>query len=92
VLRDASFEWLAVLSGADRSLDELAESDADARLTRDRNCARGALEGNTGFTDPTARSSSRSPTPLLAHVQLSRLLADFDRSAEQPRAASAPAR
>jgi len=93
VLRDASFEWLRVLSALIAGLDELAESDADAEIDGviDKLRTLVRFEGNPGFTDPYREIIESVPDALLAHVQLSRLLADFDRSAEQPRAASAPA-
>jgi guanosine-3',5'-bis(diphosphate) 3'-pyrophosphohydrolase len=110
VLRDASFEWLRVLSALIAGLDELAEADGDASAAP-RNAGvemRGVIEklrtlvrfeGNPGFTDPYREIIEAVPDALVAHVQLSRLLADFGAAGgppvaappEEPRAASMPA-
>jgi len=82
VLEDASFEWLRVLSALIARLDELAEADdKDARaemrgvIERLRTLVR--FEGNDGFTGPYREIVDAVPDALVAHVQLSRLLADF---------------
>ena len=82
VLEDASFEWLRVLSALIARLDELAEADdKDARaelrgvIERLRTLVR--FEGNDGFTGPYREIVKAVPDALVAHVQLSRLLADF---------------
>ena len=87
VLEDASFEWLRVLSALIARLDELAEADkvddknGDARaemrgvIERLRKLVR--FEGNDGFTGPYREIVEAVPDALVAHVQLSRLLADF---------------
>jgi hypothetical protein len=88
VLRDESFEWLRVLSALIARLDELAEADKDAgaappdagvelRAVIDRLRALVRFEGNRGFTDPYREIIDVVPDALVAHVQLSRLLADF---------------
>ena len=89
VLEDASFEWLRVLSALIARLDELAEADkvddksGDARaemrgvIERLRTLVR--FEGNDGFTGPYREIVDAVPDALVAHVQLSRLLADFGR-------------
>ena len=82
VLEDASFEWLRVLSALIARLDELAEDD-DKDAGREM---RGVIEklrtlvrfeGNDGFTAPYREIVEAVPDALVAHVQLSRLLADF---------------
>ena len=82
VLEDASFEWLRVLSALIARLDELAEVDErDASgemrgvIERLRTLVR--FEGNDGFTGPYREIVEAVPDALVAHVQLSRLLADF---------------
>ena len=102
VLKDASFEWLRVLSALIAGLDELAESEGDADVAP-RNAGaemRGLIdklrtlvrfEGNPGFTDPYREIIEAVPDALVAHVQLSRLLADFGKAAEPSRTASTPA-
>ncbi len=82
VLQDASFEWLRVLSALIARLDELAEADGkDASgemrgvIERLRTLVR--FEGNGGFTGPYREIVEAVPDALVAHVQLSRLLADF---------------
>ena len=85
VLRDASFEWLRVLSALIARLDELtAEERVDDRdataevrgvIEKLRTLVR--FEGNSGFTDPYREIIEAVPDALVAHVQLSRLLADF---------------
>ena len=89
VLEDASFEWLRVLSALIARLDELAEADkvddksGDARaemrgvIERLRTLVR--FEGNIGFTGPYREIVEAVPDALVAHVQLSRLLADLGR-------------
>jgi hypothetical protein len=87
VLRDASFEWLRVLSALIARLDELAEADmadggnqdvsAEMRSVIDRLRTLVRFEGNSGFTDPYREIIEAVPDALVAHVQLSRLLADF---------------
>ena len=81
VLRDASFEWLRVLSALIARLDELAAEDKDAgaemRGVIDRLRTLVRFEGNSGFTDPYREIIEAVPDALVAHVQLSRLLADF---------------
>jgi len=87
VLEDASFEWLRVLSALIARLDELADADN----VDDKNADAGAemrgviaklrtlvrFEGNDGFTGPYREIVEAVPDALVAHVQLSRLLADF---------------
>ena len=98
VLRDASFEWLRVLSALIARLDELAEADEDAsaeiRGVIDKLRTLVRFEGNRGFTDPYREIIEAVPDALVAHVQLSRLLADFGRAAgpEGSRAAPMPAK
>jgi len=82
VLEDASFEWLRVLSALIARLDELAEADdkdagAEMRgvIARLRTLVR--FEGNDGFTGPYREIVEAVPDALVAHVQLSRLLANF---------------
>ncbi len=85
VLRDASFEWLRVLSALIAGLDELAEADKDEsgdasakiRAVIDRLRMLVRFEGNPGFTDPYREIIEAVPDALVAHVQLSRLLAEF---------------
>jgi hypothetical protein len=82
VLRDESFEWLRVLSALIAQLDELAEADeenrdAEMRVLIDRLRTLVRFEGNRGFTDPYREIIEAVPDALVAHVQLSRLLADF---------------
>jgi hypothetical protein len=82
VLQDASFEWLRVLSALIARLDELAASDdkdanAEMRGVIDKLRALVRFEGNSGFTDPYREIIEAVPDALVAHVQLSRLLADF---------------
>jgi hypothetical protein len=80
VLRDPSFEWLRVLSALIARLDELnAVDDKDvseevrAVVERLRMLVR--FEGNEGFTGPYREIIEAVPDALVAHVQLSRLLA-----------------
>src|SRR5258706_381388 len=83
VLRDESFEWLHVLSALIARLDELAgDKDAGAELRGviDRLRSLVRFEGNSGFTDPYREIIEAVPDALVAHVQLSRLLADFGTS------------
>ncbi len=82
VLEDASFEWLRVLSALIARLDELAAADdkdasAEMRGVIDRLRTLVRFEGNSGFTDPYREIIEAVPDALVAHVQLSRLLADF---------------
>ena len=82
VLQDASFEWLRVLSALIARLDELAEADdkdapAEMRGVIDKLRRLVRFEGNEGFTGPYREIVEAVPDALVAHVQLSRLLADF---------------
>jgi len=87
VLEDASFEWLRVLSALIARLDELADADkADDKIGDAGVEMRGVIEklrtlvrfeGNDGFTAPYREIVEAVPDALVAHVQLSRLLADF---------------
>ena len=82
VLEDASFEWLRVLSALIARLDELAEVDdkdvsGELRAVIDRLRTLVRFEGNIGFTGPYREIVEGVPDALVAHVQLSRLLADF---------------
>ncbi len=82
VLEDASFEWLRVLSALIARLDELAETDdkdsgAELRGVIERLRTLVRFEGNNGFTGPYREIVDAVPDALVAHVQLSRLLADF---------------
>jgi guanosine-3',5'-bis(diphosphate) 3'-pyrophosphohydrolase len=98
VLKDASFEWLRVLSALIAGLDELTEADAAPRdasvqigglIDRLRTLVR--FEGNPGFTGPYREIIEAVPDALVAHVQLSRLLADFGAAPQEPGAGSMPA-
>ena len=107
VLRDESFEWLRVLSALIAQLDELAavdkvddkSGDAGAEMLSviDRLRVLVRFEGNRGFTGPYREIIEAVPDALVAHVQLSRLLADFRpdltrrRTPSPPRADSMPA-
>jgi hypothetical protein len=82
VLEDASFEWLRVLSALIARLDELgAVEDRDVSedvlgvINRLRTLVR--FEGNVGFTAPYREIIEAVPDALVAHVQLSRLLAEL---------------
>jgi len=82
VLQDPSFEWLRVLSALIARLDELAEADdkdasGEMRGVIDKLRALVRFEGNSGFTGPYREIVEAVPDALVAHVQLSRLLADF---------------
>jgi len=87
VLEDASFEWLRVLSALIARLDELADADKVDDKNGDAGVEmRGVIEklrtlvrfeGNDGFTAPYREIVEAVPDALVAHVQLSRLLADF---------------
>ncbi len=82
VLQDASFEWLRVLSALIARLDELAEADdkdvsGEMRGVIDKLRTLVRFEGNSGFTGPYREIVEAVPDALVAHVQLSRLLADF---------------
>jgi hypothetical protein len=87
VLEDASFEWLRVLSALVARLDELAAVDevddkntdvsAEMRGVIDKLRTLVRFEGNSGFTGPYREIIEAVPDALVAHVQLSRLLADF---------------
>jgi guanosine-3',5'-bis(diphosphate) 3'-pyrophosphohydrolase len=96
VLKDASFEWLRVLSALIAGLDELTEAGAGAEIggVIDKLRTLVRFEGNPGFTGPYRETIEAVPDALVAHVQLSRLLADFGKSAEppvnKPEAASTP--
>jgi hypothetical protein len=91
VLRDASFEWLRVLSALIARLDELTAVDkvddkngdvsAEIRGVIDKLRTLVRFEGNSGFTDPYREIIEAVPDALVAHVQLSRLLADFGTAA-----------
>jgi hypothetical protein len=77
VLRDASFEWLRVLSALIARLDELAEDEdagVELRAVIDRLRTLVRFEGNAGFTDPYRETIEAVPDALVAHVRLSRLL------------------
>ncbi len=79
VLRDASFEWLRVLSALIARLDELAEVDdkdvsGEMRGVIDKLRTLVRFEGNSGFTGPYREIVEAVPDALVAHVQLSRLL------------------
>jgi hypothetical protein len=80
VLRDASFEWLRVLSALIARLDELADDkekrkaeEVQAVIDRLRTLVR--FEGNPGFTGPYREIIEAVPDALVAHAKLSRLLA-----------------
>jgi hypothetical protein len=87
VLQDASFEWLRVLSALIARLDELAAVDkgddkntdvsAEMRGVIDKLRTLVRFEGNSGFTGPYREIIEAVPDALVAHVQLSRLLAEF---------------
>src|SRR6266705_6854943 len=87
VLEDASFEWLRVLSALIARLDELAAADqaddkngdagAEMRGVIERLRTLVRFEGNSGFTGPYREIVEAVPDALVAHVQLSRLLAGF---------------
>jgi hypothetical protein len=87
VLRDASFEWLRVLSALIARLDELAAADgaddengdpgAEVRGVIEKLRTLVRFEGNSGFTDPYREIIEAVPDALVAHVQLARLLAAF---------------
>jgi len=95
VLKDASFEWLRVLSALIAGLDELTEAGGDAgaetRGLIDRLRTLVRFEGNPGFTGPYREIIEAVPDALVAHVQLSRLLADFGAAPPEPVAGSMPA-
>jgi len=82
VLQDASFEWMRVLSALIARLDELAEED-DKDVSAELSGVIGRLrtlvrfEGNPGFTGPYREIVEAVPDALVAHVKLSRLLAEF---------------
>jgi hypothetical protein len=82
VLEHPSFEWLRVLSALIARLDELSEiEDKDVTeevasvINRLRTLVR--FEGNVGFTEPYREIIEAVPDALVAHVQLSRLLAEI---------------
>jgi hypothetical protein len=82
VLQDPSFEWLRVLSALIAGMDELnAVEDKDVSedlrgvINRLRMLVR--FEGNVGFTAPYREIIESVPDALVAHVQLSRLLAEL---------------
>ena len=89
VLRNESFEWLRVLSALIAQLDELTAVDdrdagAEMRAVIDKLRALVRFEGNRGFTDPYREIIEAVPDALVAHVQLSRLLADFGAAGGPP--------
>jgi len=81
VLREPSFEWLRVLSALIARLDELARAEEDRSealrgvIGRLQTLVR--FEGNLGFTAPYREIVEAVPDALVAHVQVSRLLAEF---------------
>ena len=82
VLEHPSFEWLRVLSALMARLDELdALDDKDVSedvlgvINKLRTLVR--FEGNEGFTAPYREIIEAVPDALVAHVQLSRLLAEM---------------
>ena len=80
-LNHPAFEWLRVLSALIARLDELAEEDAsgsgaEMRSVIDRLRSLVRFEGNAGFTGPYREIVDAVPDALVAHVRLSRLLAD----------------
>ena len=82
VLEDASFEWLRVLSSLIARLDELSavedkDVDEEVRAVIQRLLTLVRFEGNVGFTAPYREIIEAVPDALVAHVQLSRLLADL---------------
>jgi hypothetical protein len=82
VLQDPSFEWLRVLSALIAGLDELSavdDKDVSAELLAVINRLRTLVrfEGNVGFTAPYREIIEAVPDALVAHVQLSRLLAEL---------------
>jgi hypothetical protein len=82
VLQDPSFEWLRVLSALIAGLDELSavdDKDVSAELLAVINRLRRLVrfEGNVGFTAPYREIIEAVPDALVAHVQLSRLLAEL---------------
>jgi guanosine-3',5'-bis(diphosphate) 3'-pyrophosphohydrolase len=95
VLKDASFEWLRVLSALIAGIDEVTEEGGDGAaqigglIDRLRTLVR--FEGNPGFTGPYREIIEAVPDALVAHVQLSRLLADFGAAPQEPGAGSMPA-
>ena len=96
VLRDASFEWLRVLSALIARLDELGESDdrgaaAEMRSVIDRLRTLVKFEGNPGFTVPYRDIVDAVPDALVAHVRLSRLLAEYGADAAREQAGPAAA-
>ena len=95
VLRNESFEWLRVLSALIAQLDELTAVDdrdagAEMRAVIDKLRALVRFEGNRGFTDPYREIIEGVPDALVAHVQLSRLLADFGAARTDRQAADVP--
>ena len=89
VLRNESFEWLRVLSALIAQLDELAavdeeNKDAEIRAVIDKLGRLVRFEGNPGFTGPYREIIEAVPDALVAHVQLSRLLADFNTAGGPP--------
>jgi hypothetical protein len=90
VLRNESFEWLRVLSALIARLDELValdkdeeNKDAEMRVVIGKLRTLVRFEGNSGFTDPYREIIEAVPDALVAHVQLSRLLADFGAAAAE---------
>jgi hypothetical protein len=86
-LRNESFEWLRVLSALIAHLDELAaderDTSAEMRGVIDRLRLLLRFEGNSGFTAPYRETIEAVPDALVAHVRLSRLLADFGAAAAE---------
>src|SRR5215467_12868354 len=95
-LREPSFEWLRVLSALIARLDELGESDdkgaaAEMRSVIDRLRTLVKFEGNPGFTVPYREIVDAVPDALVAHVRLSRLLAEHGAGAAREQASPAAA-
>jgi len=88
VLNAPAFEWLRVLSALIARLDELAEADgedaaAEMRSVIDRLRTLVRFEGNAGFTVPYREIVDADPDALVAHVRLSRLLAELGAEARR---------
>lgn len=81
VLNHPYFEWLRVLSALIARLDELMAEDGDVsaelRAVIDKLRTLVRFEGNAGFTEPYREIIEAVPDALVAHVKLSRLLAEF---------------
>src|SRR5262245_50438118 len=87
VLNAPAFEWLRVLSALIARLDELAEENGDSsapdmRSVIDRLRTLVRFEGNAGFTEPYREIVEAVPDALVAHVRLSRLLAEPGKDAK----------